>query len=226
MSVLGWPTRRCFPESALRVRSFTWAAAEARLDDGVRDCVGTKRDRSRRGRGQPPERGRAPWRSGCRIRLLVCSILRPRRWDRRQRSPRAKRSRWTKGRRHEKTTARVICRLYGSRSRVVPELREGGCRRALGCPGDRGNRHHREREHMQALGRISRTVTEVRREPSARRGSAQNANAAANGVSRWKGPVRSRRLAGGSDPLRSSDRRPTAQAVHLGETPESRLRSV
>jgi hypothetical protein len=39
----------------------------------VRDLhVDSQRDRSRRGRGQPPEQGRAPCPSRCRIRPLVC----------------------------------------------------------------------------------------------------------------------------------------------------------
>lgn len=117
--------------------------------DSLQDVVGTGREEAR---GQSPERGRAPCPSRCRIRPLDCSILRPRRSDRRQRSPRSRTSRRTKRRRRETTTERVLHRLHGRRPRLVPKLRQGGFRRALGCQGDRGNRHRRERGHGPELG--------------------------------------------------------------------------
>jgi hypothetical protein len=129
--------------------------------------VVSQRDRSRRGRGQPPERGRAPSPSRCRTQPLVCSILRPRRSDRRHRSPRARKSLPTKGPFHETTTECVLHRLHGPRPRIVPELRHRGFRRALGCPGDRGDRHGCERRHRRELGGINCAGAEVRREPSA-----------------------------------------------------------
>jgi hypothetical protein len=57
--------------------------------------------------------------------------------------------------RPEVTKERVLHHLHDPRQGLVlPKLRQGGFRRALGCPGYRGVRHRRKREHRPELGGI------------------------------------------------------------------------